>query len=74
MIPFMSWGTAAKPAEKLWKDRNYKKAEQELKVKQADGKITNKQFYKETKAMKKETDGETEKAGSPAEENPVYDQ
>lgn len=46
-------GTAAKPAEKLWKDRNYKKAEQELKVKQADGKITNKQFYKETKAMKK---------------------
>ena len=60
-------GTAAKPAEKLWKDRNYRKAEQELKVKQADGKITNKQFYKET-------DGETEKAGSPAEENPVYDQ
>ena len=46
-------GTAAKPAEKLWKDRNYRKAEQELKVKQADGKITNKQFYKETKAVKK---------------------
>ena len=46
-------GTAAKPAEKLWKDRSYRKAEQELKVKQADGKITNKQFYKETKAVKK---------------------
>lgn len=46
-------GTATTPAEKLWKDRNYRKAEQELKVKQADGKITNKQFYKETKAMKK---------------------
>ena len=46
-------GTAAKPTEKLWKDRNYRKAEQELKVKQADGKITNKQFYKETKAVKK---------------------
>lgn len=46
-------GTAAKPAEKLWKEQNYKKAEQELKVKQADGKISNKQFYKETKAMKK---------------------
>ncbi len=30
-------GTAAKPAEKLWKDRSYRKAEQELKVKQADG-------------------------------------
>lgn len=46
-------GTAAKPAEKLWKDRDYRKAERELKVKQADGKITNKQFYKETKAVKK---------------------
>lgn len=46
-------GTAAKPAEKLWKDRSYRKAEQELKVKQADGKITNKQFYKETKAVKR---------------------
>ena len=45
--------TAAKPAEKLWDNRNYKKAEQELKIKQADGKITNKQFYKETKAVKK---------------------
>ena len=46
-------GTATTPAEKLWKDRNYRKAEQELKVKQADGKITNKQFYRETKAVKK---------------------
>ena len=53
-------GTATKPVEKLWKDRNYRKAEQELKVKQADGKITNKQFYRQT--------------GSPAEKNPVYDQ
>ena len=47
-------GTATKPAEKLWKDRNYRKAEQELKVKQADGKITNKQFYRQTRAVKKE--------------------
>ena len=46
-------GTATKPAEKMWKDRNYRKAEQELKVKQADGKITNKQFYRQTKAVKK---------------------
>ena len=46
-------GTATKPAEKLWKDRNYRKAEQELKVKQADGKITNKQFYRQTRAVKK---------------------
>lgn len=46
-------GTATKPAEKLWKDRNYRKAEQELKVKQADGKITNKQFYRQTRTVKK---------------------
>lgn len=65
MIPYVM-GTATKPAEKLWKDRNYRKAEQELKVKQADGKITNKQFYRQTRAVKKKQ-MEKQKTGSPAE-------
>lgn len=69
-------GTATTPAEKaLWKDRNYRKAEQELKVKQADGKITNKQFYRETKAVKKkQMEKQKKQAEVLAEKNPVYDQ
>lgn len=45
-------GSAYQPVERMSAKRKYQKAEKELKIKQADGKITNHQLKKEARAAK----------------------